>query len=92
MNSRKERRESLTVQAKVFGKGLGTEHLEAHGDKVAHGPGVILQSARSEALISRVEEHKQLPPLEKGEEGRSNEAPTLQPCPVSTDTRVAFRR
>lgn len=82
MKSREERRASLTVKTKVFGKGLSAEHLEAHGDKVAHGPGVLLQVPRGEALISRVEEHKQLPPLEKEEESRSNEAPTLRPRPV----------
>lgn len=56
---------SLTVKAKVFGEGLGAEHFKAHGDKVAHRPGILLQAAWSKSLISGVKEHKQLPPLEK---------------------------
>lgn len=74
INVRAAQQASLTVKAKVFGKGLRAEHLEAHGDKVAHGPGVLLQAARGEALIGRVEEDKQLPPLVVEEESRSDEA------------------
>lgn len=58
-------RGSLTVKAKVLGKGLSDEELEALGDEEADGPGVFIQVSRSETLISRVEESKQLPPLER---------------------------
>lgn len=54
----------LTVQAKVFGEGLSYEELKSLRDKEADGPGVFIQTARGEALIGRVKEHKQLPPLE----------------------------
>lgn len=37
--------ESLTVEAKVLGERLGTEHFKAHGDKVAYCPGIFLQTA-----------------------------------------------
>ena len=55
----------LTVEAKVLGERLGAEHFKAQGDKVADSPGIFLQTAWGESLISRVKEHKQLPPLEK---------------------------
>ena len=35
----------LTVEAKVLGEGLSAEHLKAHGDEVADGPGVLVQVA-----------------------------------------------
>lgn len=55
----------LTVQAKVFGEGLSYKELKALRDKVADGPGVFIQTARGEALVGRVKEHKQISPLEK---------------------------
>lgn len=55
----------LTVEAKVLRERLGAEHFKAQGDKVADSPGIFLQIAWGESLISRVKEHKQLPPLEK---------------------------
>lgn len=60
----------LTVKAKVLGEGLSYEQLKALGDEEANGPGVFLQTARGKALIGRVKERKQLPPLEKRQEQR----------------------
>lgn len=53
----------LTVKAEVFGEGLGYKQLKALGDKVPDCPGIFIQTARGETLVSRVKEHKQLPPL-----------------------------
>lgn len=61
----------LTVEAKVFREGLGNEELKALGHKVANGPGVFVQTAGGEALIGRVEEDEQVPPL-KNQRGSVN--------------------
>lgn len=53
----------LTVEAEVLGEGLSHEELEALGDEVADGPGVFVQAAGGEALVGRVEEDEQVPPL-----------------------------
>lgn len=55
---------ALTVKAEVLGEGLSHEQLEALGDEVADRPGVFIQRAGRKALIGRVEEHEQIPPLE----------------------------
>ena len=62
----------LTVEAEVLGEGLGAEQLKALRHKVADGPGILVQAARRKALIGRVKEHKQTPPL-RGERGGGEE-------------------
>lgn len=50
----------LTVQAEVFGERLGNYELESLLHKVANGPGIAVQIARSEALVSTVEKREVL--------------------------------
>ena len=47
---------AFTVEAKVFGEGLGDAEFEAFGDEVAEGPGVIGEVATCETLVCTVEE------------------------------------
>ena len=47
---------SFSVETEVFGEGLGDAELEAFGDEVADGPGVVLEIARCETLVGTVEE------------------------------------
>ena len=47
---------SLAVETEVLGEGLCDAELEALLDKVVDWPGVIVQVAGSEALVSAVEE------------------------------------
>lgn len=56
----------LTVEPKVLGEGLSHKELEALRDEVADGPGVLVQAAGGKALVGRVEEDEQLPPLRTG--------------------------
>ena len=51
---------TLTVQTKVLGVGLCYKKLEALFDKVADGPVVGAEGARSETLVSTVEERELL--------------------------------
>jgi len=41
---------SLIVQAKVLGKGLGTEQFKASFNKVTHRPGVSIKTSRGKSL------------------------------------------
>ena len=41
---------SLAIDAKVFGKCLGDEQLEAFLDKIPHSPGIFINIARGEPL------------------------------------------
>lgn len=49
---------TLTVEAKVLRKGLRDACLEPQRDKVPNGPGVTLEIARCEALVSAVKERE----------------------------------
>lgn len=56
----------LTVKPKVLGEGLSHKQFKALRDKVTEGPGIFIQAAGGKALVSRVEEHKEFPPLKSG--------------------------
>src|SRR5579862_7134083 len=47
---------AFTVEAKVFGEGLGNAELKTFGDEVTEGPGIVGEVTACEALISAVEE------------------------------------
>lgn len=47
---------ALAVQAEVLGERLGDAELEALGDKVSDGPGVVFRVAGGEPLVGAIEE------------------------------------
>ena len=47
---------SFIVEAKVLGEGLGTEQFEASVSEVSDTPGISIQTAAGETLISTVKE------------------------------------
>ena len=54
---------AFSVQAKVLGKRLRDEQGKAFLDKMSHSESIAVQIAGCEALISAIEEGKQLPTL-----------------------------
>ena len=56
---------SLTVEAKIFGEGLGNEKLQASFDEVAWNLRICFQITCGKSLVGTVEQDEQIPGLQR---------------------------